>query len=280
MFGAAKQQIVRVARVARPGNRWRYGDGRFAMYWHAGEPNFGDVLSPLILGAHLPGEPRWASATFAAKVVGLGSVAHTISAGDLVLGTGSIDGAPQSLPTRTRVLAVRGPRTAKALGLRGEVAFGDPGLLAADGLAPTADVAPIPGRIALIAHHSHSAALAAELPGIAHDRDRIEILDLHGDPQAVMDGIAAAETVVSSALHGIIAAEALGTPAIWFELGDPLIGGRFKFHDHQEAMGRTASDPIDLATALAAAERGDAEAAPVELDGIRSALTEAAELLH
>ena len=110
MLGSVKQGLVRVGRVARPGNRWQHGAGRFAMYWHAGEPNFGDVLSPLIFDAHLPGSPRWASATFAAKVVGLGSIAHTISAGDLVVGCGSIDGAPARLPARTRVLAVRGPR--------------------------------------------------------------------------------------------------------------------------------------------------------------------------
>ena len=69
-------------------------------------------------------------------------------------------------------------------------------------------------------------------------------------------------------------------PAIWFEIGDALLGGRFKFHDHQEAMGRAASDPVDLATALAAAERGDAEPAPVDLEGITTAMAEAAELLR
>lgn len=279
MLGPVKQSLVRAARVARPGNRWRHGAGRFAMYWHAGEPNFGDVLSPLIFDAALPGSPRWASATFASKVVGLGSIAHTITTGDLVVGCGSIDGTPAPLPSRTRVLAVRGPRTALALGLRGDVAFGDPGLLAATGLPPTrTDVAP--GRIALIPHHAHAAALAATLPTIDHDRDRVEVLDLHGDPQTVMDGIAAAEVVVSSALHGIIVAEALGKPAVWFEIGDPLLGGRFKFHDHQEAMGRTPTEPVDLATALAAAERADAEPAPVDLSGITAAMSRAAELLR
>jgi hypothetical protein len=84
--------------------------------------------------------------------------------------------------------------------------------------------------------------------------------------------------VLSSSLHGLIVADALGVPNRWVESSDRVIGRGFKFRDYLGAMGRR-TDPIDLP----APESIDHEAtfemasndAPVGLARMREDLTNA-----
>jgi hypothetical protein len=43
--------------------------------------------------------------------------------------------------------------------------------------------------------------------------------------------------VLSSSLHGLIAADALGVPNAWIGLSDALRGGDFKFRDYYGVFG-------------------------------------------
>lgn len=52
--------------------------------------------------------------------------------------------------------------------------------------------------------------------------------------------------VISSSLHGIIAAEALGVPAVWMEMSDAVEGKGLKFYDYFLGSGRQRSDAVVL----------------------------------
>jgi hypothetical protein len=64
----------------------------------------------------------------------------------------------------------------------------------------------------------------------------VAIIDVTAAPRVVLEEIAASEAVISSSLHGLIAAQALLKPASWVSLSDKVYGGGFKFRDHFSAI--------------------------------------------
>ena len=58
----------------------------------------------------------------------------------------------------------------------------------------------------------------------------------------------ACDVVLSSAMHGLIAADSLGIPNAWMRLSDRLTGGDWKFRDYYSVFGvePTALDLKDL----------------------------------
>jgi hypothetical protein len=70
----------------------------------------------------------------------------------------------------------------------------------------------------------------------------------------VIDAIASCRAILSSSLHGIIAAHAYGVPATWVKPSDRPKGDGFKFLDYWASMGRDdvkplpfeAGKPVDL----------------------------------
>lgn len=58
------------------------------------------------------------------------------------------------------------------------------------------------------------------------------ILDITSQPVEFMRSVAACESIASSALHGLIAADSLQIPNLWIKISDNLLGRDFKFHDY------------------------------------------------
>jgi succinoglycan biosynthesis protein ExoV len=123
---------------------------------------------------------------------------------------------------------VRGPRTARLLGLDPSIGLGDPASL----IPLLSDVPRRPAAVVGFMPHFESLsrghwAGAARLAGI-------RLIDPRGDPAAVLSEIAACRIVASEALHGVIAADALRVPWIavrpfvpahrpkWLDWGDSL----------------------------------------------------------
>lgn len=71
------------------------------------------------------------------------------------------------------------------------------------------------------------------------------IIDLTENPIDVLNKIAACETVISTSLHGLIFADALGIPSKWCELTDKILGNGFKYKDYYSAFG-VEEAPFDL----------------------------------
>jgi hypothetical protein len=243
-----RRRLRVVARLARSSiDRRSYPSvGVIPGYWWDGHPNFGDALTPWLL------RPRGVLPVLVspdrARMVGVGSILEHLpeSFDGVVWGSGLIHDRPLRLP-RARFLAVRGELTKDRLGLRGDVALGDAGLLAATVLprpATTWDLGFVPHS-----DHHHD-PVAHEL--VERHPGQVRFIDVRRGPDHVVREIASCAAVLSTSLHGLIVADAYGIPGAWATLGADLMGGTFKFRDHESAVSPGRSRRISLESRMSA----------------------------
>jgi hypothetical protein len=251
---------------------WMRSRARVAdAYWWQWRANFGDALMPEVLGL-FEIAARWSPAD-KARVVGIGSILEHLPPQyrGIIWGSGLTEARERRFP-HARVLAVRGRLTLGYLGLadNSDVALGDPGLLVAD-IYPsrprTSDLAIVPHFI-----HQHD-GLATRLARAGHYT--VRVLDVGQHPASVIRSIAAAGAVATSSLHGLVVADAIGIPAVWFRESRDSPVTQFKFHDYESVVtpGRTrevafeSGDPTvpDLLQHASRADRQQVEEAKVSL---------------
>jgi pyruvyltransferase len=163
------------------------------------------------------------------EFIGAGSILSKIPRGwrGTVWGTGFIRAGMWTDLRDARVLALRGEFTRAHVKMRAQkqpVAFGDPGILVVD--LPRGPAEPVP--VVLIPHYVDK-LMVERWPGVP-------VCDITGPAEQVLGTIAAAELVVTSSLHALIAADALGVPHI-LEVSDKVTGGLYKFQDYASAFG-------------------------------------------
>ena len=139
----------------------------------------------------------------------------------------------------SRVIAVRGPRTRDELLRRGiwcPELFGDPGLL----MPLIYDIKPEPRyELGIVPHYVDKISEFLPPP----NSDDILIIDVKKDPLRVASNIVKCKRIISSSLHGVIAADAFGIPSLWVEMSDLVKGKGFKFYDYYESIGFSAPKP-------------------------------------
>ena len=156
----------------------------------------------------------------------------------VIWGTGVIKDMPLHMPPTT-VLAVRGPLTANALGLKTTVPFGDPGLLVSDILAAPKKI----GKIGIVPHYvDKTHPVVAE----AGKNDRFMIIDVEDDWTNAVSRIAQCDLILSSSLHGLIVADAYSIPNQWLEFSNQVVGNGFKFQDYVDGIGRSSMKRVEV----------------------------------
>jgi len=73
------------------------------------------------------------------------------------------------------------------------------------------------------------------------------IIDIQQPPEVFMNTLAECENVLSSALHGLIAADSLGIPNARLVLSDKIKGGDYKYNDYYSAFGLKSHMRVNLA---------------------------------
>ena len=230
-------------------------------------PNFGDLLSPLLIQSLLPGTGVRHGELGDADVLGAGSL---LGRGDGVL-YGSQSGPKRSGVTLhvwgtgfkdpvvppgeifryydLDVHAVRGRLTEEILRKTGYLrddehpALGDPGLLYPD-LIPGWREIPKTCEVAVVPHYYDQAAgrrLCARMKAAGISAAFVNVSEL--DPLEVVRQIAAARKVLSSSLHGLIVADAMGLPNRRLVFGghgrrEAAAIPDFKFRDYYSAFDR------------------------------------------
>ena len=160
-----------------------------------------------------------------------------------VWGTGFIlPDSDAEWPQNVHYHAVRGPRTAERTDDR--ATLGDPGILAALLLEARP---PKQWAVGLVPHYGDVDSLnrGAALP--THWR----LIEPCRPVVDVVREIASCELIVSSSLHGLIAADSLGIPCLWALTAKPSANPPpFKFHDYAASRHARFNDPVSYEAAL------------------------------
>ena len=195
-------------------------------------PNVGDRINPAIVTAISGRHTAHVAGCCEPHLVAVGSVMSATTPASLVWSTGvmhpdlGVGGV-----TPSNVYAVRGKLTHSALQTTGmklrDVPLGDAGYLAPELLGisrfefPTHTLGVVPHYVDR--HNAHFRRLLDE-PGVLE-------LNVHDRPEQFLQAMASCKAIISSSLHGLVFAEALGIPNLWVTAGDEIAGGPFKFND-------------------------------------------------
>jgi pyruvyltransferase len=228
------------------------------------ESNFGDDLGPMVVRALLERRGKRhlqvidAPTAGRSKLLSVGSIIHNARQNDVIWGSG-ING--KVLPARVTgrmgivVTAVRGPLTREILAAQGVACpevYGDPGLLfpvlyAAE-IAQAVDKrrsAGPPGGVIYIPNLNDERLISTAHLGLTSG---IRIVSPGQAPCDVAAEIAVADLVLTTSLHGVVLAEALGVPV---RLIASLFEPAFKYLDYFMGTGRSSAVfPTSVAQAL------------------------------
>jgi pyruvyltransferase len=150
-----------------------------------------------------------------------------------------------------KVYAVRGPLTRNLLlkqGIECPEIYGDPALLFPRFYNPTIEKK---YKLGIIPHYVDSNSDWIK----SIKRDDVKVLDICMETHEFVDALKECENIISSSLHGVIAADAYGIPNMWMTINGSkdVYGGGFKFRDYFASVKRDVkcfeaidSIPLDL----------------------------------
>ncbi|MEJ0020833.1 MAG: polysaccharide pyruvyl transferase family protein [Acetobacteraceae bacterium] len=203
--------------------------------WRGAERNFGDELNALLWPVLLP---DFFDDDPGALFLGIGSVLdarHDQAVRKVVAGAGYGGYQPPPvLDARWTIHWVRGPCTARRLGLPEACGLGDPAMLLP---LPRPEGLPLPsgegGRAVGLMPHFESLHLGAWREAAA--AAGMTLLDPRGDPAAILAAITGCRLLLTEAMHGAIVADALRVP--WIALRPLAAVHRPKWQDWAAALG-------------------------------------------
>jgi hypothetical protein len=94
--------------------------------------------------------------------------------------------------------------------------------------------------IGFIPHYWHGAGLDG-----GKGLEGVKVIDVCQSVESVAGELSSCQVVVSTSLHGIVAAHAYGIPWVWAKMDPALVGDEFKFRDFLQGM-RISADPVHV----------------------------------
>lgn len=203
-------------------------------YWWRERPNFGDALAPLLLERFADLQVAWNTIS-RASLASIGSILEHIPPlwDGYIVGSGKLmETSRLHLHTKTAtILSLRGPLSAK--GVPGSFALGDPGLLANELVGPQEKI----WDLGIVPHWQDN-ELAEKFSKLVPPPFSTKVINPGDDPLTVLRQIGACRRIVTSSLHGMIAADAFGGIPRRVEICVKTLrdGGDFKFRDYSAAI--------------------------------------------
>ncbi|HBO46431.1 MAG TPA: hypothetical protein DD670_21380 [Planctomycetaceae bacterium] len=225
-----KHRITKLARKLRWS--WPSRDS-VPVFWHVGRPNFGDDINPLLWSralnraVHLSCQKR-------RHLLGAGSILEKARNHSVVVGSGLLRGTLGRPRCPGKVIAVRGIRTAEAVGAV-DALLGDPAVLVDCLFAQTRRIEFANG---FVPHVTQVGRFRAMLP------PDCRLIDPRWPPLKVLAEICRCERIFSQSLHGLIVSDAYGVPNVWVAPSETMLGGPFKFLDYYSTT-EAAKTPIE-----------------------------------
>lgn len=208
------------------------------LYWWTVAPNYGDLLSPWLLGK-MGERPVAYTPTTAPGMMGIGSICGHATPESTVWGSGLMGWENKwRLRQAKRYAAVRGPITRSVLrnlGYDVPRTYGDPALLTPLYFWPEVEQE---YEVGLVVRWSESS-----WHGLPVDSS-VKLLNFgSSDVESVTRDLLRCKRVASSSLHGLILADAYGIPTAWLDSdssagGSRPGGGDFKFYDYLASVNK------------------------------------------
>ena len=181
------------------------------------------------------------------KVMVTGSILNNDVKNAIVWGCG-LAYSTDTVPEKKAILAVRGKLTGEILKRQKtpfDEVYGDPALL-----LPRLYDKPVHRlwKLGILPHYVDAKTVHDKINKGNHALAAcgIKILDINSDVETVIDEIRSCERILSSSLHGIIAAHAYGVPCEWVKFSDQIGGDDFKYHDYFSSINCDKKLFIDL----------------------------------
>ncbi len=202
------------------------------LYYSSSKQNWGDQLSPVICKTISGCDVVYAKVTDC-DMIAIGSILsrvkeHIFAKKIHVWGTGFIEPVKKH-KTRHYIHALRGKKSAQFITNVDVKVFGDPGLLC-DQLIPNHSEIPKQYDLGIIPHYSERNH--PELLAFINNNPGIAFIDVFSETLPFLQKLASCRFILSSSLHGLIAADAFGIPNCRFKLTDKIVGGDFKYEDY------------------------------------------------
>lgn len=203
---------------------------KYRSYVHFG--NFGDDLNEYLWSRLLPG--YFDNENDNVSFLGFGTILNhhlsSLSGYLIVLGSGYGYGNPPSIGENWKIYCVRGPITARKLGLDERLGLGDPAIL----ISRLRQSKVKKHRVSLMPHAFDMAQGEQTWRKIASGLN-YHLIDARGPIESVLEDIAGSELLLSAAMHGAIVADALRVP--WVPLKTNAGIPEHKWKDHFQALG-------------------------------------------
>lgn len=195
----------------------------YKVFWSNSRPNFGDILTPHILDFcnvkyEMVSNPEEGNAMC------IGSIIHKATDNMIILGSGAMH-SKHALNPNADYRFVRGPLTRQKVldaGATCSEIYGDPALL----LPLFCDESKKEYDVGIVPHYVDYEEVKEQFPDY-------KVINLSNpNPLEVAKEITKCRSIVSTSLHGIIAAHAYGIPAGWLHYSNKLKGNNIKFRDY------------------------------------------------
>jgi succinoglycan biosynthesis protein ExoV len=208
-------------------------------YWNW-RRNFGDELTEFLITQLAPGLIDDDPSTL---FLGIGTILDSRVPREpkkVVFSSGFGYSDPPILDGRWKFYCVRGPLTAKALGLPAETAASDAGILVGDFFHRSSQPADELGFV------PHWSSVSRNMSQVLRD-EGIRLIDPMRGPEEVIEDIRNVGTVMTESLHGAIVADALRIPWIPVTLSKGVLD--FKWRDWCATIG-VEYEPVSFVAAL------------------------------
>lgn len=243
-------------------------DGYIPLVWWTHTPNYGDLLSPWIIG-QLAGRPVTYAPPKTTSYLAVGSIVSEARRDSIVWGSGAFGSEGKwGITPAARYAAVRGPLTRSRLrniGLPVPRVYGDPALLTPLVFWPQVEKTAEVGIVVRWSEKDWRAATPEE---------GVKIIDLGTtDVAGTTREILSCQRILSSSLHGLILADAYGIPNAWLDSdsgtgGSRPAGGEFKFYDYMISVNKVRHS-----------QAFDVEAGPLSVERLMNELTFAGDAI-
>jgi hypothetical protein len=215
------------------------------MHYFVRVPNVGDLVNPALVAA-IAGKQTVRSRS-GPHLLASGSILALAQPDSVIWGAGVMHPSfGIGASSAENIFAVRGERSLVTLRENGldakPAALGDPGFLAPSLLGIKRATRPL-FELGLVPHYTDRND--PEIRRLAIPSE-VRLLDVRDDPRRFLHDMSECAAVASSSLHGLIFAEALGIPNVWFTAGNDIEGGCFKFEDWFTTTALPQQRPVQL----------------------------------